>query len=198
MAVNYSRRYAANLRCLKNLLDAGDLGAVEGVSGWYTKGALHNGSHWFDLLRWFAGDVIWVMGYDRLREAGEDPTIDVALGLRSGGVAALHAVDCRKFTVFEMDLMTARGRVRLVESALRIELFRAAPSTHYSGYVELRQEPLDLGEAQDLMLHLVEDIVEALESGRPPVASASNAIVAMRVSLAALQSARTGKKVFLA
>jgi predicted dehydrogenase len=198
LAVNYNRRYAANLRCLKSLLDGGDLGDVEGVSGWYTKGALHNGSHWFDLLNWLAGDVSWVMGYDRLREGGEDPTVDVALGLRSGAVAALHAIDSRKFTVFEMDLMTARGRARLVESALRLELFRAAPSTHYSGYVELRLEPLDLGEARDLMLHLVEDVVDALESSRPPVTGVSNAIAAMRVSLAALQSARTGQKVFLA
>src|SRR5207237_1397105 len=128
IAVAYVRRYAESFRAVRRLLDGGDLGRVRAVSGWYGKGVLHNGGHWFDLLRMLAGEVEWVEAADRLGESGAEPSLDVTLRLRSGAVATLRATDSKTYTVFEMDLLTERGRIEIRDSGHKIELFRARPS----------------------------------------------------------------------
>jgi predicted dehydrogenase len=90
IAVGYVRRYADNMRGLRDFLGQESLGRVTAVTGWYTKGVLHNGTHWFDLLRMLAGEVAWVEAVDRLADGSGDPTLDVTLGLESGGVASLR------------------------------------------------------------------------------------------------------------
>src|SRR5207247_10170864 len=56
VAVAYIRRYAENMRSVRRLLDDRSLGPVRAVRGWYGKGVLHDGGHWFDLLRMRAAE----------------------------------------------------------------------------------------------------------------------------------------------
>lgn len=197
LAVAHLRRYADNFRALKALLDSGALGRIKGVTGWYTKGVLHNGVHWFDQLRMLAGEALWVEAIDCLSEPGPDPTIDVQLGLESGALATLRAGDMRDFTLFEMDLLTERGRVLIQDSGYRIDLFRAAPSPRYSNYVELEPMPTELGDRRDMMLHAVDDLAAAVRGGRPPACSGADGLAALRIGTAALKAATTRQRVGL-
>ena len=52
LAVNYSRRYSKGHGRIKEMIRSGGIGDIQTVSGLYTKGVLHNGSHWFDSARW--------------------------------------------------------------------------------------------------------------------------------------------------
>lgn len=197
VAVGYVRRYAENLRNLRTFLKVGELGDLQAVDGWYTKGTLHNGSHWFDLVRYLAAEVDWVMATDTLRENGPDPTLDVALGLAGGTLATLRACDAQHFSVFEMSLMFTRGRVSLRDDCLHIEVFRSLPSKRYSGYFELQAEHQDFGVSRNMMLHAVEDLVMALQTCRPPACSAQDGLAALKIGCAAHESARTGQRVML-
>jgi predicted dehydrogenase len=189
VAVAYVRRYADNLRALRRLLAEGSLGPIRAVSGWYGKGLLHNGSHWFDLLRMLAGEVEWVEAADRLGEGGGDPSLDVTIGLASGAVATLRATNSSNYSIFEMDLLTESGRVAIRDSGHCIELFRAQPSERYSGYTELVREPHEFGDMRDTMLHAVDDLAEALRDGRPPLCTAEDGLAALRIAMAARKSA---------
>jgi predicted dehydrogenase len=197
LAVAYMRRHARNLRALRGWMAQGGLGRVQGVTGWYGKGTLHNGSHWYDLLRMLAGEVRWVRGMDTLGEGGADPTLDVLLGLEGGALATLRASDAGAFTVFEMDVMGTAGRALVTDSGHRIDVLRAGDSPRYSGYMELLPEPRDWGDRRDLMLHAVDDLAEALRTGRPPACTGEDGLAALRIGAAALESARTGRAVEL-
>jgi len=198
LAVDYTRRYANNLRALQMFLAAENLGTIQAVSGWYTKGTLHNGSHWFDLLRFLVGEVDWVMGINVLGEPGPDPTLDVNLGLKNGALATLRACDARRFTVFEMDIMGTLGRAQLLESCYRIELAFSAPSSHYSGYFGLLPVFHDFGDHRNPLLHVVEDLVVALRKGTPPACSGEDGLAAVQISWAAHESAQIGRRVYIA
>jgi predicted dehydrogenase len=195
LAVAYMRRHARNLRALRDFVLRGGVGEVRAVTGWYGKGTLHNGSHWFDLLRMLAGEVVRVRGVDVLGEEGADPTLDVLLWTEPGALATLRATDASTFTVFEMDLVGSAGRVLITDSGHRIDVLRAGPSPRYSGYTELLPEARDFGDRRDLMLHAVEDLAEALEQGRDPACTGEDGLAALRIGMAALRSARTGQEV---
>lgn len=197
LAVSYMRRYAANIRALRSFLSSGELGEITAVTGWYTKGVLHNGSHWFDLLRMLAGAVSWVEAHDVLGEGGEDPTLDVLLGLESGALATLRAVRAEDFTLFEMDILTERGRIRLTDSGHAIDVYRAAPSSRYSGYVELIAEPHSFGHRRDQLLYAVDDLAQAVAEGRQPACTGHDGVAALRIGDAALEASRCGVRVGL-
>ena len=195
LAVLYMRRHAGNLAALRAWLAGGALGRITAVNGSYTKGTLHNGSHWFDLLRMLAGEVAWVEAFDSLGEQGDDPTLDVLLGLAGGGLATLRAAPRECFTVFEMELLLERGRVRITDSGHAITVERAVPSPRYSGYVELTLEPHDFGHRRDQMLYAVEDLAAALTLGRDPACTGRDGVAALRIGTAALKAARDGSRV---
>lgn len=192
LATVYMRRYANNFRALKKFLDGGGIGKLQVVTGLYIKGTFHNGTHWFDMLRYLCGEVELVSGLNNLGETREDPTLDVALRLKSGAFATLRACDHTAYTVFEMELFGTEGRVRIVDSGFEIELYKPMPSERYAGYVELQRVPMDFGDRRNLMLHAVEDIVECLETGRVPLCTAHDGVEAARIADAAMRSPHGG------
>lgn len=195
LVVMHMRRYARNIQNLKRFLGRGGIGELRGISGWLTKGTVHNGTHWFDLLRYLAGEVDWVSAENVLGEQGSDPTLDVTLGLASGMLATMRAAEVANFTVCEMDIMGTRGRAQIVDSSYRVDISRALPSPRYSGYVELMPQAMDLGHRRDVMLHAVEDIVSCLDTGAAPQSSGRDGVEALRIAIAAHESAATGERI---
>ena len=186
----YMRRYAKNFIALKSLIQSGEFGEIVAVSGWYVGGTFHNGTHWFDMLRYFVGEAEMVSGLDILREGGDDPTFDVTIFMSKRILATLRASAAARYSVFEMDIMLEKGRAQIIDSGHVISLSRAAPSPRYTGYVELEPITRDLGDRRDLMLHAVEDAVTAVTFGREPACTGADGIAAMRIADAASTSAR--------
>ncbi len=197
IAVAYVRRYAENIRAVCHLLNEDGLGPIRAVSGWYGKGVLHNGSHWFDLLRMLAGDVEWIEAVDRLGQSNPDPSLDVTLGLASGAVATLRATDSEAYTLFEMDLMAERGRITIRESGHSVTLYRAQASRRYSGYTELVPDSHEFGDMRNTMLHAVDDLADALSTERQPLCTGEDGLAALRIAMAARKSATTGQRITL-
>jgi predicted dehydrogenase len=190
LVVMHMRRYANNMRNLRDFLRNGGIGELRGISGWLTKGTLHNGTHWFDLLRYLVGEVVAVSGLDTLNEGGADPTLDVAMKLDNGMLATMRAADHGNFTICEMDIMGSRGRVQIVDSSYRVDISTAVPSPRYSGYVELVPSAVNMGDRKDVMLHAIEDIVHCLDTGDKPQSSGEDGVAALRIAVAAHESAR--------
>jgi predicted dehydrogenase len=191
LAVNYSRRYAEGHVRLQKFVREGGIGEIVTIGGIYTKGTLHNGTHWFDAVRWLAGEITRVRGFDLRREPGNDPTLDAILEFENGASAHLQAADATVATVFEMDLVGTRGRVRIVHSGLNIEVFHVADSDQFAGHrVMVPGESFPSG--GDWLLHAVSDLVSCLEEDRAPRCSGENALAALRIALAVRKSAATG------
>lgn len=192
LAVNYSRRYSPGHRELARRLRTGDIGEIQCVSGHYTKGTLHNGTHWLDLARMLVGEIVAVAGSDRLREATADPTLDLRLEFASGASAALQGLDSRAYTLFEMDIVGKEGRVRIVDSGHVVERFVAGDSPYYTGYRTLLPQDRESGRMEDTLLHAAQDLVDALAANRAPLCGGDDAVAALALGIAAMTSARAG------
>ena len=189
LAVNYTRRYADPIWRFRDIIQSAGIGTPILVTGFYTKGTLHNGTHWFDLARIFLGEPVKVCGRDRLREHGDDPTLDVDLEFACGARGRLYGCCADDFTIFEMDLLGARGRLRLLDSSNLIEWFECTEGVPYAGYRSLHLRNKEENGLRDALLHLVEDVVECIPERRTPRCSASDGIRALEIAMAARESA---------
>ena len=197
LAVNYSRRYAKGFIELKVMIERGDLGEIQTVSGFFTKGTIHNGSHWFDLARFLLGPIRRVLGMDRLREPGNDPTLDVMLEFESGAAGYLHGCDATSYDLFEMDIVASLGRVHIVEEGFEIKLYRIEPSPFGAGHKRLvHRGDVDPG-LTNALSEAVADIVHCLGNRGIPRCSVGDARQALAIGLASLRSAQNGKAVLL-
>lgn len=195
LAVNYSRRYAPGFAVLKELIADGAIGSIQAISGYYTKGVAHNGSHWFDLVDYLLGPIVEVSASDRLHEAGSDPTLEVGLLLAGGARGYLQGCASACYALFEMDIVGSAGRVRMLDSGLRIELQPAADSAFGAGYRSLGPaESMEGGLGQALPAAIA-DIVSCLRAGTVPRCSGADALRALGVALAAQRSVRCGAPV---
>ncbi|OIQ88339.1 putative oxidoreductase YcjS [mine drainage metagenome] len=197
LAVNYSRRYATGFGELKAIIERGELGKIQAVSGFFTKGTVHNGSHWFDLAHFLIGPVRRVLGIDRLREQDDDPTLDVILEFESGAAGYLHGCDATAYDLFEMDIVASAGRARIVEEGFEIQLYQVEPSPFGAGYKRLaRRGEIDPG-LPNALSEAVADIVRCLGEQGIPRCSAGDALQALAIGLAARRSAKDGQAVLL-
>lgn len=192
LAVNYVRRYAGSHRRLKEFLESGGIGEVQTVGGLYTRGALHNGTHWFDLARFLVGEIDRVWGRDVLREGGDDPTLDAFMEFDGGAAAHLQACNSAAYAVFEMDLVGTRGRVKLTDSGHVFQTYEVADSPRYSGYRALVLVDGLVGGLENVLLHAVEDLARCVDEGTQPLCSAADGIAALKVAVAVRDSARSG------
>jgi predicted dehydrogenase len=197
LAVNYSRRYASSHQQLRQFLQSGRLGRVQAVTGCYTKGVLHNGTHWFDLIRFLTGEIKSVLGRNTLAEETADPTLSAWLALAGGASAFLHGCDAGAFTLFECDIVGTLGRARLLDSGNRFEFFETADDPNYSGYRGLKPVAGPAGGMEDALPNAVADLISCLDSDRQPLCSGADGLAALRVGLAARDSAVLGRPVDL-
>ncbi|GAB3265657.1 Gfo/Idh/MocA family protein [Chitinimonas naiadis] len=193
-AVNYSRRFCQAHARVRTALAAGALGQVQQVSGYYGKGIRHNGSHWLDLLRYLIGPLAAVQAWpSRASDYEGDPTPDLRITLRSGLHATLLASEHLSYSLFEMDIVAERGRVRITESGHRIEWYAAAESPYYAGYKLPIQQEVDTSGMRDLLLAAVENLRDAVVNGAVIRCSAEDGLLALSAAEAACTSLQTGQ-----
>ncbi|MDP3396776.1 MAG: Gfo/Idh/MocA family oxidoreductase [Methanoregula sp.] len=195
LAVNYSRRHSEMHRKMRSLIDTGTIGSIQAVSGYYTKGTMHSGTHWFDLARFLIGEIDSVRGDDVLREGGPDPTYDVKIEFFSGIRGYLHGCDNNVFSIFEMDIIGTKGRIWIHESGHRAERFAVEDSPFYSGYHHLGLKESFSNGMHDTMLHAVEDLVGCLKNGSSPACSGSDGVEALRIAKAVGTSVKRGRSI---
>ena len=164
LAVNYSRRYSDSFRKLKVYLDSGGIGEIQAIRGFYTKGLKHNGSHWVDLLRFLTGEVELMSVLSATESAEPDPTLDVMYRMSGGGIAVLQGLDHKNFSLFEMDIVGTKGRVKIEDSGHCFSVYDVVPSKWYEGYftLELANNQIE-GGMRDVTLNAVENLIDAVQ-----------------------------------
>lgn len=190
LAVNYTRRYLPGFAALRERIASGAYGRFLAGTGYYGKGTMHNGSHMVDLLRFLLGEMTVESSSNPVADwSEEDPSCSALLLPECGGRFLMQSVDCRCYTIFEMDLLFERGRLRLVDSAYAVEEYAVEESALFSGYRILAGR--GKGEsALDSALCAVADSLHAhLDRGEPLPCSGADGARTLAISLAVLGGA---------
>ena len=200
LAVNHTRRWEPIYVHAKLLLAEGVIGRIEAIVGYYPGKVFTMGTHLFDLMRFFGGDIQWVCGQSPDHWAASDEAGNLSGQVRfcSGATGSIIAGWDRTNHIFELDIFGSAGRLRLSGDGAVAELHRFDESPRYSGYREL--VPIDAnrpfysdGQLQtSRLVAAVRDLVECISTRKTPSCSGRDGLAAVEVACALCESVKRG------
>lgn len=200
LAVNHTRRWEPIYVRAKQLVEEGAIGRIEAIVGYYPGKVFTMGTHLFDLMRFFGGDVQWVCGQspNATIASDEEGSLSGQLQFCSGATGSIISGWDRTNHVFELDLVGSAGRLRLSGDGAAMDLCRFKESPRYSGYRELAKDD-EIGlvsrESQPLVSRLVtamRDVIDCIGNGKRPACSGPDGLAAVDIACALRESVAQG------
>lgn len=158
LLVNYYKRFDGAVPQFRRLVEAGRIGQVRHVTGYYSGPLEAVGSHLVDLCLYLFGP----MKLERMADSASSGLFR----LENGGTVALMATGRREDLVFEVDAIGSEGRLRLLDNCARVEAWAFQASRRYDNYRELHLEPSEGGMVSERFLPLFEEMHAGLDGSR--------------------------------
>jgi len=189
-----NRRWHPGFDVMRDLIAAGELGALKTLVI-YSNGTLFNtSSHWFDAIMRLNGDraAVWVQGHlprgDVLLDGDvvlDEPDAQGMIAFENGVMA--HALLSPRNN--DIEAICERGAITARAGGAGFELWRLVADGR-----ERRHEPAPFPayERASSTLRLIEDLVHALDTGRPVRGGAGVAYANTELIFAFIESHRRG------
>lgn len=197
LLVNHKRRFDPFHQRIAASLREGALGRIQQVSCYYTSGLANTGTHLFDLLRMYFGDVAWVQGMPSASDSSlpSDPNVDGWLRFEAGFPATIQACDVNNYYLLEVHVLGTEGRWQIgtgTSDWLRCEA--ANPSAHATEYNDLQAlpPPIVASEAPEYILQGIRHFVDCLSTNAVPLCSGEDGRKALEIICALRESAAEG------
>ncbi len=193
LAINCSRHWDGHWNQTRALIDAGELGAVQQVTGYGQAGISHNGSHLLDLVRYLAGgEAVWVFGEmesDDKASADDDLQGNGYLAF-DNGVRAFARMMPTGGAAWEFEVIGERGRIRSVANGRDFEWWQTDAT---AGRREIVRRVFPRPDRlQSPGVRAVIDIVNCIGTEREPRCSGSDGLAVLEIAIAMRESHRRG------
>jgi predicted dehydrogenase len=199
MIVSYIRRWTPSNQKVKQLVEDGAIGRLQSINVHFSGNFLHTGTHAFDLMRFFAGDVTtaqaWLDTADgRSEQSGyrygrDGCDFDFGgfglLNFENGVRGTIHGED-KQFFRFELELLGSEGMIRIGNT--QRELWSICEADYCTGLHELKQTNFPAVEAVDDWPLATKNLIRAVSHDEPLLCDVNDGRSAMKVALALHQS----------
>ncbi len=177
LAINYTRRWDERVRTIREELSRGEWGCIRSVSAVYNKGLLNNGSHMLDLLTLLLGGLtIIAVGPSNADMWEDDPSIPVILRSERGVMVTLNCGHAADYALFEFELFTERGTIRMDNGGLDWSIRHVRPSPLFPGYQILSEPKPQPGALAGATLAAVDELAILAITGGSPSCAADEAV----------------------
>jgi predicted dehydrogenase len=177
--VNYMRRADPSAIEIKERIRSGKIATpIKGVV-WYSKGFLHNGSHFFNLLEFWLGSYIRA----KILDAGrlwddQDPEPDVRVEFEMGTVVFIATWE-ESFSHYTIELLSPSGRLGYEQGGKSIVWQSTHADPNIAGYKILQETPEKLVNGMnryqwyvvDQLANALADKPHTLSTGRQSLAT---------------------------
>ncbi len=207
LMINHTRRWHPTYERALGTVRSGSIGALRAVAGICPGPLVHNGTHLFDLMRLFGGDVVWVTG--QVQEgAGEDRPGRAMLQF-AGGAVGFVDLDSALGLGIELQGTTGRLFIDPAEEGFTIWEYRSPPRApgerpwyqgglckqRHTRYLASREEGATV---KGTLVSAIEELITCIEDGGESRSGGGDGRAALELALAVYQShARGGARVAL-
>jgi predicted dehydrogenase len=177
MLVNFRRRFDPTVRKIAQDILAGRCGNTIAAHGTYVRGALHNGSHMLDLARMLFGEIKSVQAWGTIADyATQDPTKGGFISLERCSRFYLTPADGRHYSIFELDILTEKYRMRFVDEGTTLVVQEAIEDPTFKGFRTLGKERVEQTGLADSMRALASHAVAVLDGTELSCSTLENAL----------------------
>lgn len=198
LIVNHPFRFARQIREAKRAVDAGEIGPLGTIAVWSSGSTIHGGTHMFDMLRYFGGDITEVFATGPEQTGWKDGPTSGTVRFASGMIGffsldrpAMTGIDLRG-TSGQLIVSTIIGESWITKTSL---LDPESPRTY--PLIATREPfaafPPERGTTQQLLL----DVQELVRNGMPVISIGRDGAAALEAGIAAIVSAKEKRPVRL-
>jgi len=128
LQVDHQRRFEPFYQNIKKIIGNQDFGRIQHVDAYYGAGVTNTGSHLFDLIRYFFGNIKWVEGIYGSNPSNNlsDPNVDGKVCCQGEVICSLHSLDVGNYGILELDILSTKKRIRLNLAKSSAEYFKVA------------------------------------------------------------------------
>ncbi|MBK8551369.1 MAG: Gfo/Idh/MocA family oxidoreductase [Ignavibacteria bacterium] len=177
LQINYTRRFLDEFHDLEKVIKEKKIGDIESVTFFYSRGLIHNASHYLDLVNWYIGEteknLFKVSVKKGLNENDETVSFDITYG--NGMEVRFIGLNPTKLTFGEVDFIGTEGRLKINYKS-EIEKYRVIPNRLFKGYSSYElydTRPIQFAKA---LPNAVANIYDALSKGEALKSPASNSV----------------------
>lgn len=183
LMIGHQRRFDPMHRQLRAFIEKGGLGNIQQATCYYTAGVANTGSHLFDLLRFYLGEMMVVRSARLSPNSSHnpnDPNIDAEMEFEKAPSVVVQACDHKAYALFEITLLGTEGRLCIRPTPL----YEAArPCKQFAGYLALEWAALPIigKESKAAILLGAQHLAHCLATGQQPVSSGEDGLAALRI-----------------
>ncbi len=214
LSVNHSRRWYPIFRHAQDLVRQGAIGELLSITGYCQGGKpspawqselegplLHDATHLFDLMRFYAGEVAWLVATALRRKHNSYPVEDASAALlhfRNGLTAVALVNELTDYVRFEIDLQGTRGTLRLgldsfeIARAKLVSFEAARAETPDFEWQVLETEPLPELPSAPAFAIAARELVDALEGRAALSSTGADGRASIEIIMAIYESQRRG------
>jgi predicted dehydrogenase len=204
LVINHTRRWHPTYELVRRLVRENTIGEVRSLVGICPGPIIHNGTHLFDIMRFLAGDGVWIAGRLRERPAGNhsEPADDrpgqTMVRFASGAIGFL---DVDSALGFGVEVQGTTGRL-IVDSAVEgVTLWtyrdpprQDSPRAWYQGGPcrERVAQHLAPASSPGTLVAAIEELIASVEGRGGTRSSGEDGRAALEMALAVYESDATG------
>lgn len=201
LIINHQRRFDPFYHDIKSFLTRNKLGKLQLIDVYYGGGIANTGSHLFDLLRFFFGEVKQLKSSLSKNKSHNhrDPNLDVTLEFKNGLKCNIHAIDFRKFIIFNMNVFGNLGylRTNLIANVYDVDYFKVHHDPDL-GLKTLNKSTIKFRKPSFSSIYMgVENLVNCLNSRVKPLCTGEDGYKSLELIIASIQSYKKNKLIKL-
>ena len=199
LILDHRRRFAPFYYSVKKILKDKNFGHITKVNTFYSSGIANTGTHQFDLLRFFFGDVYSIESSGTNMQ--NDPNLDVTLEFNNGIKATMTAIESPYYGISEFDIFGTKGRLQLDLNRSIVTYYKSNKKFKLSDKnfwfnIKPSKIKLNYSTKSDIMLG-IENLVKTIHGVEKPKCSGEDGYKSLELITAAIISAKNKIKIRL-
>ena len=199
LQIDHQRRFEPFYHNVKRTITSQDFGKVQHVNLYYGAGIRNTGSHLFDIIRYFFGDIKVVEGVYGSNPSNNpsDPNIDGRVFCKNRVICSLHSFDVSNYGIFELDVLSTKGRIRLNLAKSSAEYFTISKKKGLA-YGELASRQYTIPETKYAIVLGVENLINSIRKNVEPLCTGKDGYHSLEAIIAITKSAdKKGRRIHL-
>ncbi|MFZ1321948.1 MAG: Gfo/Idh/MocA family oxidoreductase [Ignavibacteria bacterium] len=176
LQVNYTRRFLNEFIEIKKDIDQQKTGRIESVTFYYSRGIVHNASHYIDLALWYFGIPDEVLSFSSKKGiTNADKSVSFIFKYNKGPELIFIGLDTGKLSFAEIDIVGISGRIKF-NFKNEIERYEVISNPVFIGYTALNLESSIPVKFEYALPNAYENIYDVMKNKKEMHSPAENSI----------------------